>query len=229
MTAHPQDIGKRIQDLTVRVGAEFMRSLQRYNELLQRVAGGELDDTAVRDAYVRFMRDESERYLRGVADVSAGYYDALLELGSIYNPPFFEQALNRRRPSEPSLQREGVIELRGSIGDDASGAFRVINTSHDTEEIAFTVSEFSGPPGTAPFRPPLRLQPPRFVLARSESQLVSVRLPLIDGLFIPGQRYMASLTVRKREAYDLAIDVVAHARPGGALTARIVGGEAGSE
>jgi len=228
MTGAPQEIAKRIQDLTVRFGAEVMRSLQRYNELLQRVASGELDESSVGETYVRFMRDESERYLHGVADVSARYYDALLELASIYNPPFFEQALNtrRQRPEPPPTQ--GVIDLRAFSGEEASSTFRVVNTNHDSESIAFEVSEFSGPPGTMPFRPPLRLQPPRFVLTGLESQVVSVRLPLVAGLFIPDQRYTATLTVRKREPVDLAIVVVASARPGARVAVRLVAEEAGS-
>ena len=226
----PQEIGKRIQDLTVRFGAEMMRSLQRYNEMLQRVTGGELDDAAVGEAYVRFMRDESERYLRGVADVSAGYFDAFLELASIYNPPFFERAFDKRRRPEPASRQQGTIELRGRLGEEAAGTFQVVNTSHDSDEVAFTVSEFSGPPETAPFRPPLRLQPPRFVLRRFESQIVSVRLPLIPGLFVPDQRYTAELTVRTRDAFDLAIVVVASSVPeAAAVTVRLVEREAGSE
>lgn len=221
MTAHPQEIATRIQDLTVRFGAEVMRSLQRYNELLQRVAGGELDEAAMGEAYVRFMRDESERYFRGVAEASAGYYDALLELAGIYNPPFFEHAFRRQqRQPEQASPHQGVIELGGSLGEEAASTFRIVNTSHDSDEVAFAVSEFSGPPGTVPFRPPLRLQPARFVLKRFESQLVSVRLPLVDGLFVPDQRYTATLTVRKREAFDLAIVVIAGTRPEAGLTVR---------
>jgi hypothetical protein len=227
MTGAPQEIAKRIQDLTVRFGAEVIRSLQRYNELVQRVASGELDESEVGETYVRFMRDESERYLHGVADVSAGYYDALLELASIYNPPFFEQAFNRRRQRPEPPPTQGVIELRGFSGEEASSTFRVANTNHDSEGIAFEVSEFSGPPGTMPFRPPLRLQPPRFVLNGLESQVVSVRLPLVAGLFIPDQRYTATLTVRKREPVDLAIVVVA-SRPGARVAVRLVAEEAGS-
>jgi hypothetical protein len=186
-----------------------MRSLQRYNELLQRVAGGDLDESAVGGAYLQFVRDETERYFRNVADVSSGYYTALLELGSIYNPPFFEQAFNRR-PTSQAASRQGadVVELRGSLGDEAVNTFRVDNAGSNSEEVSFVVSEFTGPPGSAPFRPPLRLQPPRFVLERSESQLVTVRLPLVAGLFVPNQRYTARLSVRKREAFDLTIDVV---------------------
>jgi hypothetical protein len=229
MTGAPQEIGKRIQDLTVRFGAEVMRSLQRYNELLQRMASGELDESEVGEAYVRFMRDESVRYLRGAADISAGYYDALLELAAIYNSPFFEQAFNRSRQRPEPAPTAGVIDLRGFFGDEASSTFRVVNTNHDNEEVAFEVSAFSGPTGAMPFRPPLRLQPPRFVLKRLESQVVSVRLPLIAGLFIPDQRYTATLTVRKRERVDLAIAVIATARPDARVAVRLVAEEAGSK
>jgi hypothetical protein len=216
MSGRSEKLGERIRDLTVRFGAESMRSLQRYNELLQRAAAGDLDESAVGGAYLQFVRDETERYFRNVADVSSGYYTALLELGSIYNPPFFEQAFNRRPRANQATSRQGgdVIELRGSLGDEAVSTFRVDNAGSNSDEVSFVVSEFTGPPGSAPFRPPLRLQPPRFVLERSESQLVSVSLPLVAGLFVPNQRYTARLSVQKRDAFDLTIDVVVTAPSG---------------
>jgi hypothetical protein len=210
MSGQSQEISKRIQDLTVRFGAEAMRSLQRHYELLQRLADGELDEAAAREMYVRFMRDEAERYLGSTAVASTGYYNALLELASIYRPPFFENAAKQRGAGARSAPREhgGVIELRGSIGGEAMSAFDVRNSNSDSEEVAFVVSEFCGPPGSEPFRPPLRLQPPRFVLRRSESQVVSVRLPLVSALFATNQRYTATLTVQKSDAFDISINVI---------------------
>lgn len=209
----PQEIGKRINDLTVRLGAEMMRSLQRYHEMVQRVASGELDDEAARDAYLRCVRDETERYFLTAAQVTTGYYDAFLELASLYNPPFFERASTQQRTTPKTYSRvnRGVIALRGTIGNEAIAAFSVDGTDRDIEEVAFVVSEFSGPPGTERFRPPLQLHPPRFALRRLDSQLVSVGLPLIGDLFVANQRYTATLTVQKRDAYDLTIEVVASA------------------
>jgi hypothetical protein len=210
MNRRSEAIGERIRDLSVRFGAEVMRSLQRYNELLQRMAGGELDERAAGEAYMQFVRDETERYFRNVADVSTGYYNALLELGSIYNSPFFEHAFNRWQPHREGSSRyqRGVIELRGSLGDEAVSVFRIENETNDSEEVAFTVSAFTGQPGTTPFTPPLRLRPPRFLLKPFESQLVSVHLPLVALLFVPNQRYTGVVSVRKREPFDLTIEVV---------------------
>ena len=229
MTVRSHEIATRIQDLPVRFGAEAMRSLQRYNEFLQRLAGGELDDAAARDAYIRFMRDETERYVRGVADISVGYYDALLDLAATYSPPFFEQAARRQQSQGPAPSAaRGAIELRGLPGSTVAASFRVDNTGNATEEVAFSVSEFSGTHGTAPFRPPLRLHPPRFVLGPLESQLVSVRLPLIEGLFQPNRRYSATLTVLKRETFDLTIDVVTDRAAESSLIVRPLREKAGS-
>jgi hypothetical protein len=229
MTGRPEEIGERIRDLTVRFGAEIMRTLQRYNELLQRFASGELDETAARDVYAQFLRDESARYFRSVTEMGTGYYDALLELTSIYNPPFFEQVFHqaRRTQQSPSRPHGGIVELRGSLGDEAVSAFRIDNASDHSEEISFVVSEFSGPPGTAPFRPPLRLQPPRFVLAPSQSQVVTVCLPLVSGVFVPDQRYTALLTTHKRDAFDMTIDVFVNAAS--PVTVRQVPSEGGSQ
>jgi len=209
MARRPNEIGERIQDLTVRFGAEMMRSLQRYNELLQQFASGELDETAAREAYVRFLRDESARYFRSVADIGTGYYNALLDLTSIYNPPFFEQAFGRGRPQQHSAsgQQSGLIELRGSLGDETVSSFRVDNTSNDSEEISFVISEFTGPPGTAPFRPPLSLRPPRFVLEPSQSQLVTLTLLLVEDVFVPNQHYTAVLTTHRRDTFEMTINV----------------------
>ena len=228
MTGRPEEIGERIQDLTVRFGAEIMRSLQRYNELLQRFASGELDETAAREAYVRFLRDESSRYFRSVAEVGTGYYNALLELTSIYNPPFFEQVFNQGRQSQHASSRphHGTIELRGSLGEEAVGSFRVDNAGRDTEEVSFVVSEFSAAPGIPTFRPPLRLQPPRFTLERSQSQIVTVSVPLVAGIYLPNQRYTAALTAQKRDPFDMTIEVIVNEAP--PVNVRQVPGEGGS-
>ncbi len=116
MTGQSEEITKGIQDLTVRFGAEVMRSLLRHYELLQRLADGELDEAATREMYVRFMRDEAERYFHSAAVASTSYYNALLELASIYRPPFFENASKQREPQAPSpsptRDRHAVVELR---------------------------------------------------------------------------------------------------------------------
>ena len=164
------------------------------------------------------MRDETERYFRSAAVANTSYYNALLELASIYNTPFFENAGKAGEPRAAGSalrDRGGVIELRGSVGDEATNAFHVhhSDSSRDSEDVAFVVSEFRGPPGIPAVTPPLRLQPPRFILARSESQLVSVRLPLVPDLFVANQRYTATLTVQKRDSIDLTIDVIVRAPP----------------
>jgi hypothetical protein len=105
------EIRKRVHGLTMRFGAGVMQSLQRYNELLQQTAAGEMDEARLQDEYIRFAREETERYLRGLIEMSLGYQDALFELARLYNPPFFEQALVR--PTESPTASDAPAEAPG--------------------------------------------------------------------------------------------------------------------
>ncbi len=210
MIGRPENVGTRLQDLTIQFGAEVMRSLQRYNEFVQGLASGELDDTAAREQWILFLRDETERYYHNLADVSTGYYEALFQLASRYNPPFFENALMRNHPGRPSPgPAVQTIDLRAPIGHEAVSEFRVQNTTDREEDVSFSVSEFTGAPGAAPFRPPLRLNPPRFVLGPFESQVVRISLPLAAGLFVPNHAYAAVIKVQKREPVDFTVNAIA--------------------
>src|SRR5262249_50814797 len=74
-------------------------------------------------------------------------------------------------------------------------------------EISFLISEFVGPPGTIPFRPPLQLKPPRFTLDPREEGVVTLTLPLLPELFTPGQRYTAKIVVGGYDHMELILTV----------------------
>jgi hypothetical protein len=62
-------------------------------------------------------------------------------------------------------------------------------------DVSFLVSEFSSAAGAA-FRPPLQLQPSRFTLRPGEERVVALRIPLLPEMFVPGQRYEATVIMR---------------------------------
>jgi hypothetical protein len=208
---HPQDIGQWIQELTTRSVAEQIRSLQRYTELVQRVARGELDEQAVREEYMRFAREETTRYTRNLATLSLSYYNALIDLSRAYNERFFDQVLSGVSNDAPSERRvppqQVALALHGPVGQELMTSFVVENKRTEAAEISFVVSEFRGPGGTAPFRPPLHLRPPRFVLGPREERQVELRLPLLSEMFVPGQEYSATVVVRGYDDLELLLSV----------------------
>lgn len=213
----PQDIGKWTQELTARSLAEQMRALQRYQELAQRVARGELSEQRLREEYLRFAQEESARYARNLAALSLNYYGALIDLSRGYNDRLFDQMLgnaassdnNSKPPAAPPRRVE--MELHAPAGQDAIGAFVIENKRSEPADISFIISEFAGAPGTATFRSPLQIQPARFSIGPFEERVVTLQLPLHAQMFTPGQRYRATVIVRGYD--DLELGLTAWADP----------------
>ena len=212
MNNDPQDIGKWLQDLTIRSVTEQARALERYRELVMRVTRGELNEQTVLEEYMRFARDETTRYVRNLATLCLSYYNALLELTRTYNDRFFEQLLgtgaNGNAPPAQATPPERVeVELRAPVGQTLTGSFIVENKRTEMAEISFLISEFVGPQGSAPFRPPLQLKPPRFTLGPREERAVALELPLLPELFAAGQHYRAKIVVRGYDDLELILNI----------------------
>jgi|SRR5690606_14141477 hypothetical protein len=208
---HPQDFQDWLQNLTVRASAEQMRSMQRYNEMMQRIIRGELSESEIREEYMRFASEETARYIRSLATLSANYYSALNELTRNYNDRFFARVMQRAVPGSetPSSEAQRVaMELRGKAGETIVGSFVIENNRVNATEISFVVSEFTGPEGTDPFRPPLQIQPPHFMLEPKEERTVTLNLPLLPEVFAPGQEYTATIIVRGYDNLELMLTVI---------------------
>jgi hypothetical protein len=206
----PQDFQDWLQNLTVRASVEQMRSMQRYNDMIQRIIRGELNEQEIREEYMRFASEETARYIRSLATLSASYYSALTDLTRNYNDRFFARVMQRAvsgsESSSPEPQRV-AMDLRGKIGETIVGSFVIENNRVSATEISFVVSEFAGPEGTDPFRPPLQIQPPHFMLEPKEERTVSLNLPLLQEVFAPGQQYTAAIVVRGYGDLELMLTV----------------------
>jgi hypothetical protein len=218
MSNEPQDLGKWIQDLTIRSVTEQARAIERYRDLVQRVVRGELDEQTVREEYMNFAREETTRYISNFATLSLSYYNALLELSRAYNDRFFEHVLgtatNGNVTAPRATQPQQVeMELHALVGQNITSSFVIENKRTEIAEISFLISEFVGPPGTAPFRPPLQLNPPRFTLDPRGERVVTLHLPLLPELFTPGQRYTAKIIVRGYDDMELILSVLPEALP----------------
>jgi hypothetical protein len=215
MTSQQADFYKWMQDLTARSVSEQTRAFQRYNDLMQRMLRGELNDPQVREDYLRFVREETTRYANDLAQLSLSYYSALLELGRNYNDRFFEQVLHRREPEThaghggeaANKPRQVMLDLRGAAGQEIAASFLIENKYATQAEISFVVSDCVDMAGGSPFRPPLQLVPTQFSLGPHEEAGVTIRLPLVRELFIPGHQYLVTVVVRGYDQLELIIRV----------------------
>ena len=208
-----RDLGGVFQDLVTRSATEQARVAQRYVELLTRLGRGELFQPAVRDAYWRFVQEESGRYLQGLATLSLDYYRALFELARASGDRFFADVLGGGRgdvtavPVGGDSPRRVELHMRAPTGGVATGSFILQNKRATDAEISFVASQFIERAGTAMTVADLEFDPARFVLRPGEDRLVVVRLPLSD-LFVAGERYTATVVVQGYSELALGLEVL---------------------
>jgi predicted flap endonuclease-1-like 5' DNA nuclease len=205
------DIRQWIQELLKRSATDQMQSMQRFSDLVQRAARGELNQNEIKDEYLSFARSETTRYVNDLTKLGLSFYNALLELNSNYNDRFFTHvAGNGTRPGEHTAAQRVEVALRGSVGADIVKSFVVENKLAETADISFLISEFVNVRSQHEhFRPPLQMEPPRFSLRPGEERVVTLRLPLLAQQFVPGQQYMGTVVVRGQQEMILALTVQA--------------------
>jgi hypothetical protein len=202
--------GSSIRDLSAKLAREQLRSADRFSELLRRMATRELDTTAVGQEAVRFARESAGDYARSLLGLGLGYRLALLDLSRQYGDRLLERLLQVAEPVDAGAEpRTAEITLTGPLDTEASAPFAIANDQPHPETISFIVSEFTDAAGQAPFRPPLRLEPSQLTLAPGEEGLVTLRLPLLSELFVPGRLYRAKVLVRGHEL-ELALTALAY-------------------
>jgi hypothetical protein len=206
----PSETSSSISDLSARLAKKQLRSADRFSELLRRIASRQLDTTVVGQEAVRFAKESAGDYARSLLGLGLGYRLALLDLSRQYGDRLLERLLHIAESAEAAVERRRAeITLTGPVDSEASAPFAIANDQPHPETISFIVSEFTDTAGQGPFRPPLRLEPSQLTLAPGEEGLVTLRLPLLSELFVPGRLYRAKVLVRGHEL-ELALTALAY-------------------
>ncbi len=212
------EFGSWLQALIARSLRDQIETIQRYGELLKLAARGEPDERAVRDRYLEFVRQRGSGFANALATASLSYYERLQQLNRSFNHEFFDQVLGNghvpasgdRAAAEGEVTRVEMA-LSGALGGTVSGSFIVENKRAARAEIAFDVSEFSGPGGVS-VRAPLEIVPARFSLAPLEAQSIQLRLALLPTVFAPGS-YRALIKLLDQEGLEVALVVMVQPGP----------------
>ena len=214
MNASQNTNQKKTQDLISRTLTQQVRTAQRYADLLTRFGRGEISAQTLSTETVRFASQETGQYASDLAELSLRYYSDLFALTQTYGERYLsaleqEGALRQAEPARSGgSPKRVVMDLHAPLGQEAVGAFVLENKHGGSAQISFEVSDFTGPTHTIAFRSDLHLQPEHFVLEPGQEQTVTLRLPLREGVFEPGQRYLVSVIVH---GYDnLVLDLTVY-------------------
>jgi hypothetical protein len=207
-----------LEELTARSLAEQVRTAQRYRDLLQQVAAGDLDATALRGEHDRLVADHQAQLMRDITELGVRYYQSILDLNRAYVDRLFDQlyaAAGRaqaERVADPAEPAAVALSVAGRAGERVQAGFAVENSRDVPADIVFYASEFTGDDGTV-FRVPLELDPPRVLLAAHGEHPFTLAITLDPEHFRPGGRYRAQVLVRGGEELELHLTVEVEAEP----------------
>jgi hypothetical protein len=97
----PADWGRRFQELTADAGQLYARSLRRYDELLRRVAGGELKPEGVQKQFGEYLQEQAGTSTRELVELSVGLLAGLLHIEAKYREAMLDGLLPSEGPVPP--------------------------------------------------------------------------------------------------------------------------------
>jgi hypothetical protein len=97
----PEDWGRRFLDLTADAGRMYDRALSRYNELLGRVASGELRPDQVQAEFRTYVQENAAASTRQLVESSVGLLAGLLYVEARYREALLEGLLPPDEPIPP--------------------------------------------------------------------------------------------------------------------------------
>jgi hypothetical protein len=99
--SQPADWGARFQELAADAGQLYARSLRRYNELLDRVARGELTPEAVRQQFRDYLQEQAPHSTRELVELSVGLLAGLLHVEARYRDALLDGLVPPADPPPP--------------------------------------------------------------------------------------------------------------------------------
>ena len=102
------DWGKRFQDLATDAGQMYARSLRRYNELLERVARGELKPDEVQRQFRQYFEERATTSTRELVELSVTLLTGLLHVEARYRDGLLNGLLPPDAPAAPPLAAANI-------------------------------------------------------------------------------------------------------------------------
>ncbi len=173
------------------------RAQSRYQQLLEKVANGEITPATIQEYSARFATDSGALLSRDSAELNTRFFEGLLRLNQQFTESLFDQLNNGSgQPDDP--MESLYLDFVGSPGATVSASLIVENTRAESADVCCRISEFRDADRKgSPFRAPLEVTPTDFRLRPGETRDVSLRLVLEPEVFVPGWNYSGTLLINK--------------------------------
>jgi hypothetical protein len=205
------DLTNWFQTLATYAAEQSSRSMARHQQLVDRVAAGEISPALVQEQGRRFLEEHAPEFLGDVMTLGLTFVSQLQQSSSALSDGLYDRVLgpdmDRATRPEPPI----CVDLRGPSGSLQSAGVVVENTRLQSADVVCTASEFAPRSGGQRFRPALEIAPSRFRLAPGEHRDVDIRLPLDPAQFAMGTDYVATLSIEGAGERPLIVQLIARA------------------
>ena len=218
-----QDYQARLTDLTARFMEQNLRIIERYGELVTRLASGQASGAHLTSQVTGFARSAGSDFMRDLMQLNINYYSLLVDMSADFTNRLFDAMLSTGQPRAasaastapptappaPARAPSGMrfeLAFSGLVGETVSSPFVVQNKKEQTTNVAFEITEFISENGATRFRSSVEFVPSEFTLEPGAERVVECRIRLTPS-FVPGQRYMALVRVLNFPGMDIGLVV----------------------
>lgn len=213
-SADPQDWTQWSQTLSAYVTEQAQRAQSRYQQLLEKVARGEITPATIQDFSAKFAADRAPFLARDSAELNSRFLEGLIRLNQRFVDTVFDHLMGNGA-GHPDAPMESVrLDLAGPSGSAVSAALVVENTGAEASEVHCKISEFRDTEGKEPaFRAPLQVDPTDFRLRPGEARSINLRLAMTPEVFALGRNYEGTLLIHQ-EGQSVVVTLTARATAG---------------
>lgn len=205
------DLTNWFQKLAAYATEQSTRSMARHQQLVDRVAAGEIPPQRVQEEGRRFLEQHAPQFIGDVMTLGLTFVGRLQRSSAALTDGLYDRVLGPDAPAPAAPEPPVCLDLRGHTGTVASATLVVENTRQVAAEVTCEISEFAPRDGGRRFRPVIDVAPARFTLAPGEARDVEVRLPLDAALFSAGADYAATLRISGAGDRELIVQILARA------------------
>jgi hypothetical protein len=205
------DLTNWFQTLATYAAEQSARSMARHQQLVDRVAAGEIPPAVVQEQGRRFLEQHAPEFLGDVMALGLEFVGRLQRSSSSLAAGLYDRVLGPEGHESPRLEPPICVDLRGPSGSSPSATIVVENTRVQPADVLCSASPFASRSGSERFHPALEIVPARFSLAPGEHRDVDIRLTLDQARFAVGVDYVATLSIAGAGERELIVQLLARA------------------
>lgn len=205
------DLTNWFQTLATYAAEQSARSMARQQQLVDRIAAGEIPPALVQEQGRRFLEQHAPEFLGDVMALGLDFVGRLQRSSSSLADGLYDRVLGPEGSESPPPEPPICVDLRGPTGSIPTATIVVESTRLQPADVVCTASPFASRSGGERFQPALEIVPARFSLAPGEHRDVDIRLTLDQARFAVGVDYVATLSIAGAGERELIVQLLARA------------------